>query len=295
VLADRAIPLELDGEHGSLEPFAVLDEVAERATIAFIGEMEHFIAEKYAYRLLCMRYLASRGWRWFGEEWPSDPKPTFTRGLLANDRQPTRQLETAQVRFHADMRRLIPDVQWFSFDATADDVDYVEAALAATTYDELRPAMALRERIMQRKVARILGDHPGEKVALIAAAQHLLKDDFLVSTPGGGVGPGGGIERSIGHYAAQMLTPGTPVLSLWLLHGEGTSANPWLAPPGLLRPVAGTVDAELLAAVGYACFIPVGDDSERRSVTAMHNTVIDCRLAEQVDAIVFAPAVTPLT
>lgn len=292
MLADRAIPIELDGEHGDLSTFSVLDEIADRARVAFIGEMDHFIAEKYDYRLLCIRYLASRGWRWFGEEWPEVQEP-FTRGILAIDRQPTTALDAAQARFHETMRRVVPDVQWFSFDADARDREYVELASAAETYDALRPAMALREQIMHRKVARVLEDNPGDKVALMAAAQHLLKDDDAVRAPGVGAGPGGDTERSIGHHTAHELTD-RPVLSFWLLHGEGTSANPWIPPPGRLQPAAGTFDAELLARVGRACLVPVGDDGHRRSVTGMHNTVLHCRLAEQVDAIVFAPAVSPL-
>jgi hypothetical protein len=293
VLTDRAIPIELDGEHGSLEPFAILDEIADRARVAFIGEMDHFIAEKYDYRLLCMRYLASRGWRWFGEEWPVDPKPVFTRGILANDRQPTGPLEAAQARFHDAMRRAVPGIEWFSFDADANDTAYVDAANAATTYEELRPVMALRERIMHERVAAVMRANPGEKVALLAAAQHLLKDDLAVSQPGVGAGPGGDTERSIGHHTAHELTDG-PVLSFWLLQGKGTSANPWLPAPGRLEPVAGTFDAELLARVGEPCLVPVGDDHHRRSVTAMHNTALQCRFSEQVDAVVFVPEVSPL-
>ena len=292
MLADDAIPIELDGERGDLAPFAVLDGLADRARVAFIGEMDHFIAEKYDFRLLCIRYLASRGWRWFGEEWPEVQRP-FTRGILANDRQPTGALDAAQARFHETLRRVVPDAQWFSFDADARDTDYVELAEAATTYEALRPAMALRERIMHAKVARVLDAHPGEKVALIAAAQHLLKADDAVRAPGVGAGPGGDTEHSIGHHTAHVLTD-QPVLSFWFLHGEGTSANPWLPPPARLEPAAGTFDAELLARVGRPCLVPVGDDRHRRSVTGMHNQVVHCRLAEQVDAIVFAPEVRPL-
>lgn len=68
MLTERAIPIELDGAHGDLAPFGVLDELADRARVAYLVEMDHFIAEKSAFRLLCIRYLASRGWRWFGEE-----------------------------------------------------------------------------------------------------------------------------------------------------------------------------------------------------------------------------------
>ena len=314
MLADAAIPIELDGERGDLAPFAVLDELAGRARVAFIGEMDHFITEKYDYRLLCIRYLASRGWRWFGEEWaadrgrrvdeylrtgdealldPVDEPPWFTAGILANDRQPETALEAEQKRFMHAVRRVAPDVRWFGFDADASNTDYLELANAATTYEALRPAMARREQIMHANVARVLADNPSDKVALLAAAQHLLKDDDAATVPSAGAGPGGDSDRSIGHFTAHELTD-EPVLSFWLLHGEGTSSNPWLPPPGRLTPSAGTFDAELLARVGRPCLVPVGHDRHLRAVTAMHNTVLHCRFDTQVDAIVFAPSVSPL-
>lgn len=293
-LADEAVAIELDGERGSIEPFGVLDDIADRARVAFVGEMDHYVAEKYDYRLLVCRYLASRGWRWFGEEWPElEHQRPFTRGILANPRQPTTALEADQARFRESLHRLVPDSRWFSFDADGRDTDYVTLAESATSYEELRSAMARREQIMHEKVARVLRENPAEKVALLAAVQHLLKDDFGVSQPGVGAGPGGGTVRSIGHHVAHELTD-APVLSVWFLHGEGTSANPWLPPPGQIRPQAGTFDAELLARVGRACLVRVGDDNHRRSVTSMHNQVLHCRFAEQVDAIVFTPEVTPI-
>jgi erythromycin esterase-like protein len=316
VLSDDAIPLTFDGERGDLAPFAVLDDLADRARLAYVGEMDHFIAEKYDFRLLCIRYLASRGWRWFGEELAADrgrrvdeyvrtgddallepiaEPPWFTEGILANDRQPTGALDAAQTRFMQAVRRVAPDVRWFGFDADSSDRDYLSLANAARTYEELRPAMALRERIMHAKVGRVLDEHPGEKVALLAAAAHLLKDDFAVVTADVGAGPGGDTDRSIGHHIAHELVPrGEPILSVWMLHGTGTSANPWLPPPGRLRPGRGTFDAELLERVGRPCLVPVSDDHEVRAVTQMHNTVLRCRFDEQVDAIVFVPEVHPI-
>jgi hypothetical protein len=295
MLADDAVDIDLDGVHGDLAPFAVLDDLAAAAHVAYIGEMDHFIAEKYDYRLLCIRYLVSRGWRVFGEEWPeSEHQRPFTRGILANDRQPDAALDDAQRAFHAAIKEVAPDVTWFSFDADGRDTEYVELASAAETYDALQPALALRERIMHDKVARAMADSPDAKVALLAAAQHLLKDDDRVQPRAGTSGPGGGTVHSVGHHVAHELTDG-PVLSFWLLHGEGTSANPWLPAPARLAPLAGTFDAELLARHGSGpCLVRVAEDHHRRSVTAMHNTVLQCRFAEQVDAIVFAPNVSPL-
>ncbi len=311
--SDRAVPIDLDGERGSLEAFSALDEVADRARVAFVGEMDHFITEKYEYRLLCIRYLVSRGWRWFGEELPADrgrradaylrtgeesqlepldEPPWFTSGILANDRQPDAALDVAQRRFMQAVRRACPGIRWFGFDADATNRDYLALANAASTYEALRPALALREHIMQAKVAEVVAAHPREKVALIAAAAHLLKDDHAASCPEMVAGPGGGTARSLGHHVTHVLSPG-PVLSLWLLHGEGTSDNPWIPPPGRSEPAAGTFDRELLDRIGRPCFVPANDDRER-SVTQMHDLVLRCRFSEQVDGIVFAPKVHPL-
>ena len=314
MLADAAIPIELDGEGGDIAPFTILDDVADRARVAYLVEMDHFIAEKYDFRLLCIRYLVSRGWTWFGEELaadrgrradefmrtgnaalldPIEEPEWFTRGILVNDRQPTAALDAAQKRFMFAVRRVAPGARWFGFDADSSNTAYLELANAANTFEELRPAMALRERIMQGNVEAVLREHPTEKVALMAGSLHLMKDDDRFHTPDVGAGPGGDTDRSIGHHVANVLTD-QPVLSFWFLHGEGTSANPWLPPPGRLQPQAGTFDAELLARVGRPCLVPVGHDHHRRSVTQMHNTVLQCRFDRQVDAIVFAPSVSPL-
>lgn len=296
MLSDRAIPIELDGEHGDIGPFAVLDHLADRCRVAFIGEMDHFVAEKLPVRLLVCRYLASRGWSIFGEEWPeTEHQRPYQRGILANERQPTTALDTDHARFREALARAVPGARWFSFDADGRDTDYVELAEAATTYEELRPAMARREQIMHEKVARVLEDNPGEKIALLAAAQHLLKDDTTVSDAGVGAGPGGGSVRSIGHYVAHELAPDLRVLSFWFLHGRGTTVNPWLPPPGRLEPVAGTFDAELLERVRRPCLVPVHEDRQLRTVTAMHNQALRCRFSEQVDAIVFVPEVSPIS
>ena len=262
MLSDGAVPIELDGEGGDLAALSALDARADRARVAYLVEMDHFIAEKYAFRLLCIRYLASRGWTWFGEELaadrgrrvdaflrggddalldPIDEPDWFTRGILANDRHPTSALDAEQKRFMQAVRRVSPGLRWFGFDADSSNTDYLELANTAETYEALRPAMALRERIMHANIAAVLRAHADEKVALMAGSLHLMKDDDQVTAPDVGVGPGGDSDRSIGHHVAHELTD-EPVLSIWLLHGTGTSANPWLPPRGRLAPVAGTFD-----------------------------------------------------
>jgi erythromycin esterase-like protein len=309
------VPIDLDGADGSLEPFGVLDALADRARVAYLVEMDHFIHEKFAFRLLCMRYLAARGWRVFGEELDHrqgeridsylrtgdeslldqiDEPDWYTRGALASapTKAPMPALYAEQRRLLRTLRAEVPDARWFGFDIGADDTDYLELANAAESIDDLGPAMALRERRMHARVAAAFAAHPGEKIALMAGSLHLMKDDSLVDAPGG-AGPGGDSADSIGHHVARHLSDG-PVLSIWLLHGEGRSANPWLPPPGELTPARRTLDADLLARVDRPVLLRVDDDTERRHITQMHNLRMSCRLSDQVDAIVFAPHVTPL-
>jgi hypothetical protein len=278
--------------------------------------MDHFIAEKSAFRLLCIRYLASRGWRWFGEEVDPRVGERLDRYLLSGDEaylEPlvedrwyrTGVLAEASSRFDdAAMQRdraelvrrvrlFVPAARWFGFDIGGADREYLAAANAATSYADLASVMALRERVMHDRVAEFLGSHAGERVALLAGSTHLAKDDDGIDAPAV-TGPGGGSERSIGHHVAHQLTT-APVLSIWCLHGEGRSANPYLPAPGALQPALGTLNAELLEQGDEPCFMRVdAEDTRERSVTQMHNAVLTCRLAAQVDAIVFVPHVTPL-
>jgi hypothetical protein len=278
--------------------------------------MDHFIAEKSEFRLLCIRYLASRGWRFFGEEvdWrvgqrldrfltagtesmlePLVEEPWYKTGVLAapTSRQDDTIMQLDRVRLVRNVREVVPGARWFGFDVGATDADYLAAANAAETYEDLRPVMARRELLIHQRVGEFLRDHPHAKVALMAGSTHLAKDDDAMEAPGG-VGPGGGIVHSVGHHVAHDLTD-LPVLSIWFLHGAGHSDNPYLGPPGRLVAAPGTLNAELLDGVGRPCLLRVDDDREWRSITQMHNAVLHCRLAEQVDAIVFAPYVSPIS
>ncbi len=182
--------------------------------------MDHFIHEKYDFRLLCIRYLASKGWRWFGEELDDrqgervdaylrggdaslldaiDEPEWYTSGVLASnaDRYPKAAFDAEQRRFHETVRRSVPGARWFGFDIGRDDDEYIRQANAANTFEELRPVMALRERLMHERVAGVIRDNPGEKIALMAGSTHLMKDDSGVDTPGVGAGPGGDTDDSI--------------------------------------------------------------------------------------------------
>lgn len=315
VWVDRGTPVDLDGENGSLAPFGVLDRLAERARVAYVVEMDHFVHQKYEFRLLCARYLASHGWRFFGEElyWRHgecideflrsgeesvldliDEPDWYESGVMkevtarhARYVKPAMQAE--QRRFARALRRLVPDARYFGFDVGAADSKYLAVANDASTYAEMRPALAMRERIMQARVTRVLDQNPGEKVALLAGGTHLMKnDEGVVPSRASGAAP------SVGHHIAHEAAVG-PVLSIWLLQGSGQSSNPYLgSPPVDVSPAPDTLNVELAARWTTPCLLAVGEEDEERRVTQLHQQVMSCRLEEQVDAIVFAPSVDPL-
>jgi erythromycin esterase-like protein len=65
----HAIRLDLPLQSGrNLTRLAVLDQSIANKRIVYLGEPDHFIHEKYGYRLLMLRYLVSRGWNRVGEE-----------------------------------------------------------------------------------------------------------------------------------------------------------------------------------------------------------------------------------
>jgi erythromycin esterase-like protein len=53
---------------GDIERFAPFDQALEGKRIVYLGESSHWVHEKVPYRLLLIRYLFSRGWRFVGEE-----------------------------------------------------------------------------------------------------------------------------------------------------------------------------------------------------------------------------------
>ena len=66
---ESAVFLEDFGDdRADIERLAFLDKALEGKRIVYLGESNHWIHEKYAYRLLMLRYLFSRGWRHLGEE-----------------------------------------------------------------------------------------------------------------------------------------------------------------------------------------------------------------------------------
>jgi erythromycin esterase-like protein len=66
---ENAIIIEtLEGLNADIEKFYCLDKFLEGKRVVYLGEEDHWIHEKSDYRLLLLRYLISRGFRYIGEE-----------------------------------------------------------------------------------------------------------------------------------------------------------------------------------------------------------------------------------
>lgn len=83
--AEHAIRLEPLAPDLDVEVLAPLDPLLEAKRIAFLGEANHFVHEKYAYRILFIRYLHSRGFRWLGEELGRSDGVRVARYLATGD------------------------------------------------------------------------------------------------------------------------------------------------------------------------------------------------------------------
>lgn len=199
--AECAIPLDPRDPASEPERLAPLDAPLDGKRLAFLGESNHFVHEKYAYRLLFLRYLHSRGWRHAGEElaWsdgrrvdryletgdPGQLERVATCGHRAGERadrddRPTgvlaegwddgsEALAAEQIRFARALRSMGEGAErWHLFGF---DVDYypwlayedLDAWLGAGPDDP--PLRELRERL-----ARVPGETLDEEVARLGAA-----------------------------------------------------------------------------------------------------------------------------
>ncbi len=69
-----------------MEKLSFLDELLEGKRIVYLGEEDHWIREKYSYRMLLLRYLFSRGWCRLGEELGWSDGIKINRYLETGDR-----------------------------------------------------------------------------------------------------------------------------------------------------------------------------------------------------------------
>jgi len=66
---DNAIEFDtLDWQSIDLDRLSILDRLLEGKRVVYLGEPDHYVREKYDFRLIFIRYLFERGWRHIGME-----------------------------------------------------------------------------------------------------------------------------------------------------------------------------------------------------------------------------------
>ncbi|HEV2169600.1 MAG TPA: erythromycin esterase family protein [Candidatus Binatus sp.] len=84
--AERAIAFkDLNPTEENVRRLSVLDRQLAGKRFAYVGESDHFIHEKYAYRLLMLTYLARRGFTHIGEEFGASDGTRIDRFIATGD------------------------------------------------------------------------------------------------------------------------------------------------------------------------------------------------------------------
>jgi erythromycin esterase-like protein len=178
---------------------------------------------------------------------------------------------------------------------------YSSLLYPATTWDAVADGMALRERIMQRHVGRVLDRARDEGAVLMAHNLHLAKDDARrggrIKSPG--VGPGGRKEPSLGSWVNERL--GGQVLSVWMLFERGLDNQPFPSLPTELSSPPDSLNA-VLGEVGECFALPTRSPdkrakvlSEKADVVMLFSQASRLAVAEQADVVFFVRGVSPLT
>jgi hypothetical protein len=200
------------------------------------------------------------------------------------------RLERVRERVRAAREGRGNDGMRADLDAMIDSLRYTALANPAPTYDALRPALALREEAMKRRLAAQLAVlRDDEQLVLMAHAFHLAKDDSGIR--GVGVGPGGGRVPSLGHHVAQEL--GLAPFTVWWLYGAGEDSQPFPDLPKTATYSADSLNARL-ARRGMPMVLGTAGLSSEVGIGHMYNQVVPVNLSAEADAVFFQPRVSPL-
>jgi hypothetical protein len=148
---------------------------------------------------------------------------------------------------------------------------------------------------MKRRFADLRQLTDAAPTVVMGHALHLAKDDRLLGKAMG-VGPGGGLERSVGHHLVQDL--GLKAVSIWMIHGAGEDSQPFPDLPRRFNYPSQSLNAWLSAFQTPVLFriagAPSGLFDRPIGVGHMYNAVQQTVLAGQVDAILYLPKVSPM-
>lgn len=210
--AERAIAFkDLDAIDENAGRLSILDPLVTGKRFAYIGEPDHFIHEKYAYRLLMLTYLAGRGFTHVGEEIGASDGLRIDRfigtgdesqleriavygdsGAIRSDRDdtptgilrdsfgaayPTAQFAAEQKRFARGLRKI--GLRFFGFDIDPlpgggyeDLAEILESAPPDATIDRIRNALQrVTGETIEGEIARL-----DEALRLIEAGRERLAD-----------------------------------------------------------------------------------------------------------------------
>ena len=175
--------------------------------------------------------------------------------------------------------------------ALRESLAYTALVKDAADYNATRPAMAAREEAMKRRVTHIISAAPSDaKVALMAHAFHLAKDDAKIDSAGG-VGPGGDRVSSLGHYLNNELR--VPMTAAWMLYSEGRDCQPLNDLPRKAAYPATTFNRQVASPSRRILPLQNAPFAEV-TVGHMYNATSSVHLAEQADAVDVFSSVSPL-
>jgi erythromycin esterase-like protein len=204
--ADRAIAFaDLEAVDDNARRLSVLSPLLAEKRFAYVGESDHFIHEKYAYRLTLLKFLAQRGFTHVGEELGAsdgsridrfvatgdesqlervtvhgysgatrtdrDDTPTGILRASFGDAYPTAQFAAEQKRFARGLRKI--GLHFFGF-----DIDPLPGGGYEDLFEMLdaMPAAAAIDRI-RKALQRVPGETIDAEIARLDDALKLLDGD----------------------------------------------------------------------------------------------------------------------
>jgi erythromycin esterase-like protein len=253
---ENAIHLDtLDSQEFDMGCLSFLDPLLEGKRIVFLGEPDHYIHEKYDYRLIFIKYLYQKGWRHIGMEMGRSDGRRVDRFLESGDKTHLNRL--GLYGYRGDIRHDRDDfvnlspglkqqrfwdsflgeeywflqqlyllgstsesglsrISWFGYDVDTWPGGGYADARELTAEAREHPVV----RNLWAKLARVEGETRGEEVIRLEEALKFLKDEQSAVMESIGQTKGNELERTI-HCLLDSLAFLT---AAW----EGRNADTWI-------------------------------------------------------------------